>query len=168
MPTVPLHPALVHVPLGLAAVLPLVAAGLAVALWRGLLARRAWIVLVALQALLVAGGAMALASGDREEDRVERVVGKAAVHRHEEAAEAFLWTAAAVLAAAAAVLVLPARAASAGAFAVVAGTLLVGALALRAGKAGGELVYLHGAAAAYGAAPGPAPVAGAGDRDDDD
>jgi hypothetical protein len=167
MATVPLHSALVHVPLGLAAVLPLVAAGLALALWRGVLARRTWLVLVALQALLVAGGVAALATGDRDEDRVERVVGEAAVHRHEEAAEAFLWSAAVVLAAAIAVLVLPARASAAGTVVVVAGTLVVTALALRAGEAGGELVYRYGAATAYGAAPPAPPAAGWPQREDD-
>lgn len=152
MPTVPLHPALVHVPLGLAFVLPVVAAGLALALWRGYLPRRSWIVVIVLQALLVAGGAAALRTGEQEEDRVERVVGEAVLHDHEEAAEAFLWGAAVVLAGAAAVLVLPASAAPAGAMAVLAGTLVVTALAVRTGKAGGELVYRHGAASAYGAA----------------
>ena len=174
MPTVPLHPALVHVPLGLAFVVPLVAAGIAFALWRGLLPRRGWLVLVVLQAVLVAGGAVALKTGEQEEDRVERVVGEAVLHRHEEAAEVFLWVAAVVLAAAAAVLVLPARLATAGAFAVLAGTLVVTALAVRTGQAGGELVYRHGAASAYGGAPAGAAAVPAsvsqergGDHDDD-
>jgi hypothetical protein len=157
------------VPLGLAFVLPLVAAGLALALWRGLLTRRGWVVLVVLQGLVVVGGAAALKTGEREEDRVERVVGEAALHRHEEAAEAFLWSAAVVLAAAAAVLVLPARAAAAGAFVVLAGTLVVTALAVRTGKAGGELVYRHGAASAYGPPTSSAAVpADASRRGDDD
>ena len=171
MPTVPLHPALVHVPLGLAFILPLVAAGIAFALWKGLLPRRSWLVLVVLQAVLVAGGAAALRTGEQEEDRVERVVGEAVLHEHEEAAEVFLWGAAIVLAGAAAVLVLPARAAAAGAFTVLAGTLVVTALAVRTGQAGGELVYRHGAASAYGAAPSGAvalPASGAHPGDDRD
>jgi uncharacterized membrane protein len=168
MTTVPLHPAVVHVPLGLALVLPLVAAGLALALWRGLLPRRSWAVVVLLQLVLVGGAAAALLTGGHEEDRVERVVGKAPIHRHEEAAEDFLWAAVAVLAVAGAVLLLPARAVPAGALVTVGATLVVAALALRTGKAGGELVYRFGAAAAYGAGPGavPPPPPGAGPDDD--
>jgi hypothetical protein len=41
MPNVPLHPALVHLPLGVAIASPFVAWGLALALWRRLLPRRA-------------------------------------------------------------------------------------------------------------------------------
>ena len=46
----------------------------------------------------------------------------------------------------------------------VAGTIVVAGLALRAGRAGGELVYVHGAAASYtteGAAQAPGQLRGA-------
>lgn len=167
MPTVPLHPALVHVPLGLALIIPIVAAALGFALWRGLLPRRSWLVFVVLQALLVAGAGAALWSGGQEEERVERVTGKAPVHRHEEAAEVFLWGAAGVLALGAAVLVGPARTAPAFAALAFAGTLVVTGLAIRTGKAGGELVYVHGGARAYRAS-GAAPVDPPADRGHDD
>lgn len=158
MPTVPLHPALVHVPLGLALALPLVAGGLAYALWRGLAPRRTWLVAVALQAVLVAGGVAALRTGEADARRVEPVAGEAAVEAHEEAAEVFLWGAAAVLALAVTVLALPDRLAAAAALAATAGTLAVSVLAVRTGKAGGELVYARGAAAIYA---GTAPADGA-------
>lgn len=153
----PLHPALVHLPLGLALATPILAAGIALAAWRGLLPRRAWVAAVALQALLVAGGVAALVTGEREGERVEKVVGEEPVEAHEERAEAFLWTAGAVLAAAAAALVVPARAAAPLAALSLAGMVAVAALAIRTGKAGGDLVYRHGAARAY--APGEAGAA---------
>ncbi len=153
MSTVPLHPALVHVPMGLALALPLVAAGLALALWRGRVPRRTWLVAVALQALLVAGGVAALRTGEPEARRIESLVGEGAVEAHEEAAEAFLWGAGAVLALAIAVLAAPARLAAAAALASTVGTVAVAGLALRTGKAGGELVYARGAAAAYAGGP---------------
>jgi len=96
MTYVPLHPALVHLPLGLSIVLPLVAAGMAFALWRGLVPRRTWGVVVGLQAALVVGALVALKTGEREERRVEPVVGETALERHEEAAEVFLWGSAVV------------------------------------------------------------------------
>jgi hypothetical protein len=155
MTTVPLHPALVHVPLGLAFVLPIVAAGLAFALWRGVVPRRVWLVAVALQALLLAGGAAALRTGEGDEKRVAAVVGKSLVEAHEHGAELFVLAAAVVLGLTLAVLAVPRRAAAGFAAIATAGTLVVVGLAYRTGKAGGELVYVRGAAKAYApAAPG--------------
>jgi uncharacterized membrane protein len=156
MPTLPLHPAIVHVPLGLAVVLPLVAAGLALALWRGALPRRSFAVVVVLQALLVGGGAVAMQLGERDEKQAETVISEKLIEAHEERAEVFVWAAGAVLAVSAAVLVVPAAAATAVAAVVVAGTLAVAALAVSTGQAGGELVYRHGAASAYLPRGGPA------------
>lgn len=47
MNPMPLHPALVHVPLGLAVLLPLLTAGVAWAVWTGRLPIRAWLAVVA-------------------------------------------------------------------------------------------------------------------------
>jgi len=48
----PLHPLIVHLPLALALLVPLLAAGTLLAWWRGWLpGRRSWAVVVALQAL---------------------------------------------------------------------------------------------------------------------
>ncbi len=145
----PLHPALVHVPLGLAVALPLVAIGAALALWRGLLPRRAWALVVALQIVLFGGGVAAFLSGDRDSHRVERLVGEKAVDEHEERAEAFLWAAGVVAVASAAVLLVPAGATVPLAALAAAGALLVAGLAVWTGKAGGALVYQRGAASAY-------------------
>lgn len=165
MPTLPLHPAVVHVPLGLAFALPLVTAGLALALWRGLVPRRAWVIAIFLQALLVGGGVVALKAGERDEDRVERVVGKQPVKAHEEAAEAFVWSGAFVLAVATAALLVPGPASAAVAAVAAAGTLAVAFLGYRAGEAGGELVYRRGAASAFvPSAPPPAPLVSEGRR----
>lgn len=49
MTALPLHPAVVHVPLGLAFVMPALALGFAWALWTGRVQPRAWLALVALQ-----------------------------------------------------------------------------------------------------------------------
>ena len=161
----PLHPALVHVPLGLAFVLPWVTAGMAVAIDRGLLPRRAWVLVALLQLLVVAGGAAALLSGFREEHAVDGFVSGRLVHRHEERAVAFLVGAALLLALCTAVLAVPPGRVRAVAALATAGSLVVAGLGLWTGKAGGDLVYRHGAAAAYrvqpeqGALEGIAPLA---------
>lgn len=172
MPTLPLHPAAVHVPLGLAFVLPLVTAAIALAVWRRRLPRAAFAVVVGLQAVLVSSGVVAMQLGERDEDRVERVVAERLVEVHEDRAEAFLWAAGLVLAAAAAALVLPGAAAGVASALTVAGTVAVLALAIRTGEAGGALVYRDGAAAAWtapaGSSRGPAALVPAARRGRDD
>ena len=98
MSTLPLHPAIVHVPLGLAFVIPLVAIALAVAYARGRLPRSAFAILLGLQVVLVAGGGIALKLGERDEKLAERVVPERLIEEHEERAELFLGAAAVVLA----------------------------------------------------------------------
>lgn len=170
MSSLPLHPALVHVPLGLAVVLPLLAVALAIRAFRSGAPRAAVAALVALQAVLFASGLLAGKLGEADEDRVERVTGEAAIERHEERAEAFVWGAGIVLAGAAALLVAPRRAHAAGLGVLAAATVAVAALAVRTGQAGGELVYTHGAASAWvPAAPGaPAAMPAAAEVEHDD
>lgn len=160
----PLHPALVHLPLGLALVMPLLAAGVALAISRRWVPLRTWIVVVALQAVLVAGGAAAMLTGERDGDRVEKIVGEAPVEAHEERAEYFVWMSGGVLAFAAAALVVPPRFAGPLTGYSLGLMVVVAVLAVRVGKAGGELVYRHGAARAF--APGAAGGGAAPKADD--
>jgi hypothetical protein len=172
MDTLLFHPKLVHVPMALSVLMPLVAAGLALAWWRKWLPARAWVVAVVLQAILVGSGMLAMRSGEAEEHRVERVVDERFIEPHEEAAEAFVWASGGVLGLMVLALALSSRrAGTAAAGAATLGTLLVLGLGYRTGEAGGGLVYRHGAAQAYvdaGATPG-APVTSArpGAPDDD-
>lgn len=150
MNSLPLHPAIVHLPLGLAILMPLLAAGFAWALWSGRVRSRAWIAVVALQALLVGSGMLAMNTGEADEDRVEAVVQKSAIHQHEELAEQFVWTAGATLFLTGVVLLFRQPKATRALTALsVVGTIAVAGMALRVGHAGGQLVYAHGAASAY-------------------
>jgi uncharacterized membrane protein len=148
--SVPLHPALVHIPLGLAFVLPALALGFSWALWKGHVRPRAWLAIVLLQALLLGGGLLAMKTGQGEEKRVESIVPEPALETHEELAEQFLWATGITLLPAALVLILR-RPGAVRALAgmTVIGTLLVAAAAMRVGHAGGQLVYVHNAATAY-------------------
>jgi hypothetical protein len=144
------HPKTVHMPLALGMLMPMVAGGLLLAWWRKWLPARAWAIAVVLQALLASSGAIALRSGQAEEHRVEQVVDDDLVHRHERAAERFVWASLGVLLLMSLALPLLSRRAGAIAAAVATlGTLVVLTLGYRAGKAGGELVYRHGATRAY-------------------
>lgn len=150
---VPLHPALVHLPLGLAFVLPLLAVGLTVAALRGRWSTGAWAMLVGLLLLTVGGGLAAVQTGEQDEEVVERVVPESFIEQHEERAEAFVWVSGAVLALALGALVLKKEGARRVlATGVTAGTLAMALLAAWTGHSGGELVYSHGAASAHSSA----------------
>jgi uncharacterized membrane protein len=144
------HPKVVHLPMALAVLMPLVTGGVLFAWWQGWLDRRVWVVVLLLQAVLVGSGALAMNTGEREEDRVEQVVAEEHIETHEEAAESFVWASAGVLLLMTVPLVLAEgrvrRAVALGAF---LGTLIVFGLGYNAGEAGGKLVYAHGAAQVY-------------------
>lgn len=144
----PLHPAVVHLPIALSLLMPLVALGSAVAIRRGFVPARAWLGVVLLQALLAGSAWYATETGEEQEERVERVVAERFIDEHAEAAEWLLRLAVAGLAISAAGL-LPGARGGAGRLATVAVTVLVLASAVRTGHLGGELVYRHGAANAY-------------------
>jgi len=151
--SLPLHPALVHLPLGLAFILPILSVGFTWALWRARIRPRAWLAIVGLEVVLLGAGLVALNTGEHEGERVESAVPKTAIENHEARAEEFLWATGVTLALAAAVLVVRRPAAIQALTATtVLGTLLVAAAAIRVGHAGGQLVYVHNAGAVY--APG--------------
>ncbi len=89
-------------------------------------------------------------TGSEEEERVERVVPESAIERHEEYAEQFVWTTAFTLVVAGLALAFrKAIVAKVLILAAVAGTIIGAGAALRVGHAGGQLVYVHNAGAAY-------------------
>jgi uncharacterized membrane protein len=136
-----LHPAVVHLPLGLALLIALL-----------------------VQFLIVLGSYAAIRTGEGEEDRVERLVPHAALESHEEAAQVFAWAAAGLLALTLLPLLpLGSRFRRVLPFILFGLSIVVLALALRTGKAGGDLVYIHQAPAARAgyelpAGPSPGPV----------
>jgi uncharacterized membrane protein len=144
----PLHPAVVHLPIAFAVLLPLFAVG---ALWfirRGSRPRAAWGVFVAMSAALVASAWVSLQTGEQQEERVENVVAERSMHQHEEAADLFFATSASVLIVALGGLV-GGRIGQAGRWLATAGTVAVLTSGWNAGHSGGMLVYRDGAASAY-------------------
>jgi uncharacterized membrane protein len=157
------HPKVVHLPLALAVLMPLIASGVAIGWWQGWFNRRVWVIVVLLQILLVGSGFLAMNTGEAEQERVEEVVAEEHIEAHEEAAEIFVWASAAALG----VMVLPLllREGQLLQVALVTACLasaIVLAFGFRAGEAGGRLVYQHGAAQVYvkpeGAPPEAAPI----------
>jgi len=153
----PLHPAVVHFPMALALLMPVLALLAILAIQRDWRPARAWAAIILLQALLVGFAWLSMETGEDQEERVEKVVEHAVIHEHEEAAEAFLIAAAIALVAMGAGL-LPERNGRLGRIAGTVLAVVVFALGANTGHLGGALVYEHGAASAYtggGERPGP-------------
>lgn len=147
----PLHPMIVHFPVVLSVLLPIIAVGSLWAIRGGARPLRAWGVTVAAAALLSLSALMSEKTGEQQEDRVGDVVGEARVEAHAEKAEALLATSIGVLAVLALGLI-PGDKGRAARYVGAVGTLAVGVLAYQAGHSGGELVYKYNAASAYAGA----------------
>jgi hypothetical protein len=138
----------VHFPVVLAVLLPI---AIVVALWvirKGVAPRRVWAVPLAIAVSLAVSAWVAVETGEDQEDRVERVIAKGALHGHEEAAERFLVLSGVLAVVAVAGL---ARGTVGRAARIVAAVGAVGVLGagVLVGHSGGVLVYREGAASAY-------------------
>ena len=150
----PLHPAVVHLPIALAVLIPILAVAFIVAIATGLLPPRAWLVVVLLQIGLAASAWVAIETGEADEERVERVVAEDYIEPHEEAAKQLL-IASAITAGLMALGLMPNRLGRSGRLAGTLAALVVFVSAVNVGHSGGELVYQHGAASAYTGARAP-------------
>ena len=146
---VPLHPAVVHVPLGLAFLMPFLALACTVAWWKGWASKRAWAVVVVLQVALLGAGVFVKQTGEKEAGVVRRIVPRGTIRPHAQAAGYFLWWAGGTLVVAGLGLALKDRHARWAATAATVATLGVAATGVRVGHLGGELVYVRGAAMVY-------------------
>lgn len=144
----PLHPAIVHFPVALASLVPLLAVAAAWAIRSGRMPRTLWVGVTAVQVLLFASAWAALETGEDQEETVERVVAERHIEEHEESAERFLW-----LAGGATALMLlgllGGRPGEVGRWVACAASVAVFAGVVPVGHSGGALVYEHGAASAY-------------------
>ena len=144
----PLHPAVVHLPIALAVLMPMLALLGALAIRLKAVPPRTWAAVILLQVVLVGSGWMALETGEEQEERVEEVVAERHVEEHEERAEAFQLAGVLTLLVVAAGM-LPGAAGGIARGATVLAALAVLAAGIQVGHSGGELVYRHGAANAY-------------------
>src|SRR5262245_19236195 len=89
----PIHPAVVHLPIALAVVVPLFAFGGLFAIRSGYLPARAWLAVVVLQVLLAGSAWLAMETGEDQYDRVKRVVAEEQIDEHADAGHWFMYAA---------------------------------------------------------------------------
>jgi len=143
----PLHPAVVHFPIVLMFLLPIITGA---ALWRlhDGARRRSWGLVVLTAAAVTGSGWFATRTGNTQEEFVEDVVAEQPIHDHEEAGDTFVLVSWIVLGIAV-VGAFPGLAGRAGRALTLAGALALVYFGWRTGDLGGKLAYQHGAAAAY-------------------
>lgn len=150
MSDLPLHPALVHLPIGLVFIMPLLILVFTFGVIKKWFTPKTWLVLVLLQVVICGSSYMALETGEEQEDVVERVVEKKYIHFHEEKAEAFFYMTLAALCLSLSVFAIRSKKA----VQILPWVYLLTSLGLvfmayDVGHSGGELVYKHNAGSAY-------------------
>lgn len=147
----PLHPAIVHLPLALTFVLPALILVFIWAIRSGKMSREMWVVIVGLQLLITASGYLALETGETDEDKVAKVAGIVLVQTHEQTAEIFVGTTVVSLAVGVVAIFLQAQFQLYARLAVLVLSLLSCVFAFKTGEIGGEIVYAQNGASVHAA-----------------
>ena len=145
----PLHPMIVHFPLSLSIIVPILILIFAYMIKINKMTRKAWFIVIGIQLAVVVSGYVSLETGETEEDLVEKVVASKYIHDHEEAAEIFVGSAVVVLALAVGVFFIRKELQFPVKIVIATIAFVSSYLAYDTGMRGGELVYAHGAASAY-------------------
>lgn len=145
----PLHPAIVHFPIALTFLLPVLVLIFAWAIRAGKMSKELWLVVIGLQVLITVSGYVSLETGETDEEKVSAIVGKELINKHEEAAEIFVGMTVISLASGIVVWFLQPAFQDRARFGVVILSLLPVFFAWRTGHLGGNIVYRFGGGSAH-------------------
>ena len=145
----PLHPLIVHFPIALTFILPILILFFAYMIKNKKMSHLAWLVIIGLQVATTASGYIALETGENEEHVVERVLDKKYIQAHEESAEIFVGFTVLALVLSIGTYFLRNELQFVAHLVICVVTLISAYCVYNAGSLGGELVYRHGAAEAY-------------------
>ena len=146
----PLHPAFVHLPLGLCMVLPMLSFLFLVLLKDEKFWPKVWAPILLLQLGLTGAVYLAAEMGDDQAKKVEKVVSEKFIEEHEESADQLLIATIVSLVISAGSFYLQSRKPKSSSrwVSLVAQVAVLG-MAMRVGHSGGSLVYKHNAGSAY-------------------
>lgn len=143
----PLHPIVVHFPIVLGSLLPVLAIGLWWAIKKWQWTPKVW-TLVSIVALVYSLAAVtAVQLGEADEEKVEKVISEKVIEEHEEAAELIPWIAGTLFLVSLGGFTV--KYAERAHLATIVLSLIAVVPLVNAGHTGGELVYEHGAAMAH-------------------
>ncbi|MFL5784681.1 MAG: DUF2231 domain-containing protein [Bacteriovoracaceae bacterium] len=145
----PLHPIVVHFPLAMTFLLPVMVLIFALAMRSGKMSKEMWFVIIGLQVLITATGYLALETGETDEDKVALVTGKEIIHAHENSAEIFVGMTVVSLAGGIVAWFLRPEFQERARLGVFLLTLLPVFFGWKTGHLGGEIVYKHGGSRAH-------------------
>lgn len=145
----PFHPIIVHFPIALSFILPVLILVFAYMIKVNKMSNQAWLIIIGLQIATTVTGYVALETGETEEHQVEKVVDKKIIHQHEEAAEIFVGSTVVALVLSVAAFFLRKELQFFVHLGIALVSLVSSYLAFNTGHSGGGLVYEHGAASAY-------------------
>jgi uncharacterized membrane protein len=146
---IPLHPSVVHFPLVLSLLLPILILAFAFMIRMNKMSYHAWFIIMGLQLATVASGYIAMETGETDEQLVKQVVDKNLIHAHEEAAKIFVGFAVLALVTSIGVFFIRKDLQFRVQMLIMLISLIAAGLGWRTGRSGGELVYLHGAGGAH-------------------
>ncbi len=145
----PLHPAVVHLPLALTFVLPALIIVFIWAIRSGKMSREMWVVIVGLQLLITASGYISLELGETDEEKVSKVAGILLMQTHEQTAEIFVGTTVVSLAVGVVAIFLQAQFQIYARLGVLVLSLISCVFAFKTGQLGGEIVYAQNGASVH-------------------
>ncbi len=143
----PLHPIVVHFPIVLGALLPL----LAILLWWAIIkwqwTPKVWALVGAVALAYSLSAVTAVQLGEADEEKVEKIVSEKVIEEHEEAGELIPWIAGALFLISLGGLTV--KYSKQARLALIVLSLVAVAPLINAGHTGGTLVYIHGASVAH-------------------
>lgn len=143
----PLHPLIVHFPIVLGVLLPFAGLVLWWSIKKEWVPQKAWAVVTALALVYSVSAVVTVELGERDEDKVEKVVSERVIEEHEEAGEMIPWVAGSLFLISFAGLLI--KRSHHARMAVVVLSLVAIIPLIDAGHTGGKLVYQYGAANAH-------------------
>ena len=143
----PLHPLVVHFPIVLGVLLPFAGLVLWWSIKKEWVPQKAWAVVTALALVYSVSAVVTVELGERDEDKVEKVVSERVIEEHEEAGEMIPWVAGSLFLISFAGLLI--KRSHHARMAVVVLSLVAIIPLIDAGHTGGKLVYQYGAANAH-------------------